>query len=75
MPFRPTLWPTLFTVPREAFRDGAVYVLAAGRARRVAVERAGEEGGDLLVRGALSVTQRVILDPVADGEAVKEIAR
>ncbi|MFB3065092.1 MAG: efflux RND transporter periplasmic adaptor subunit [Planctomycetota bacterium] len=67
--------PTLFTVPREAFRDGAVYVLAAGRARRVAVERAGEEGGDLLVRGALSVTQRVILDPVADGEAVKEIAR
>ncbi len=70
-----TTGPTLFRVPRRALRDGAVYVLAAGRARRVAVERAGEQGGDLLVRGPLSVTQRVILDPVGDGEAVKEIAR
>ncbi len=66
--------PQIFLVPKEAVRDGAVFVIdpTAHRARRIAVERAGEEGGDAVVRGALSVTHRVILDPVEDGDRVKE---
>jgi multidrug efflux pump subunit AcrA (membrane-fusion protein) len=69
--------PQLFRVPKQAVREGAVYVLdpAAGRARRVPVESAGEEEGDAVVRGALSVTHKVILDPVADGDRVKEATR
>jgi RND family efflux transporter MFP subunit len=69
--------PQLFLVPKEAVRDGAVFVVdpTARRARRIAVERVGEEGGDAVVRGDLSVTHRVILDPVEDGERVKEQAQ
>jgi multidrug efflux pump subunit AcrA (membrane-fusion protein) len=70
--------PQLFLVPRRAVRDGAVFVIdptGGGRARRIGVEGAGEEGDDSLVRGPLSVTHRVILDPVEDGERVKEIER
>ncbi len=69
--------PQLFVVPKQAVRDGAVFVVdpTAGRARRIAVERAGEEGGDAVVRGDLSVTHRVILDPVEDGDRVKEGSR
>ncbi|HEX5135431.1 MAG TPA: efflux RND transporter periplasmic adaptor subunit [Planctomycetota bacterium] len=66
--------PQVFLVPRGAVRDGAVFVVdpAEGRARRIPVETAGEEGGDVAVKGALSATHRVILDPVKDGERVKE---
>jgi hypothetical protein len=66
--------PQLFLVPKGAVREGAVFVVdpTEGRARRVPVEGAGEEGGDAVVRGALSVTHRVILDPVEDGDRVKE---
>ncbi len=41
-------------------------------ARRVPVEQVGEEQGMVVVRGALSVTQKVILDEVEDGERVEE---
>lgn len=64
----------LFRIPRSAVRDGAVFVIdptGGGRARRVAVEKAGEEGDDWLVKGDLSVTQRVILETVGEGEAVR----
>jgi RND family efflux transporter MFP subunit len=63
----------VFRVPRAAVRGGAVFVVdpAEGRARKVAVETAGEEGGDVLVRGPLSPTQEVILDQVEDGERVQ----
>jgi len=66
--------PQLFLVPNGAVRDGAVFVIdpTAKRARRIAVERVGEEGGDAVVRGELSMTHRVILDAVADGDRVKE---
>jgi multidrug efflux pump subunit AcrA (membrane-fusion protein) len=66
--------PQLFLVPKGAVRDGSVFVLdpTEGVARRIPVESAGEEGGDAVVRGALSVTHRVILDPVHDGDRVKE---
>lgn len=69
--------PQLFLVPKGAVRDGAVFVVdpTAGRARRIAVERVGDEGSDAVVRGALSVTHRVILDPVEDGDRVKEQSR
>jgi multidrug efflux pump subunit AcrA (membrane-fusion protein) len=72
-----TTAPQLFLVPKAAVREGAVFVVdpTGGRARRIPVESAGEEGGDAVVRGALSVTHRVILDPVEDGERVKEESR
>ncbi|MFI5402917.1 MAG: HlyD family efflux transporter periplasmic adaptor subunit [Planctomycetota bacterium] len=69
--------PQLFLVPKEAVREGVVFVVdpTEGRARRIAVERVGEEGGDAVVQGDLSVTHRVILDPVEDGDRVKEQAQ
>jgi multidrug efflux pump subunit AcrA (membrane-fusion protein) len=72
-----TAAPQLFRVPGQAVRDEAVMILdpAAGRARRVPVEVLGEEEGDAVVHGALSVTHKVILDPVADGDREKEGAR
>jgi len=63
--------PTLFLVPKRAVRGGAVFVVAAGRARRIAVEQVGERGDSAVVKGALSPTQRVILDEIEDGERVK----
>lgn len=68
----------LFRIPRSAARGDAVFVVdprGGGRARRVAVERVGEEGEELIVRGELSVSHRVILDPVEDGDRVKEVER
>jgi hypothetical protein len=71
----PAAGPALFRVPRSGVRDGAVFVFdptEGGRARRVAVEVVEESGEHAVVRGALSVAQRVILDPVEDGERVEE---
>ena len=62
-------------VPKAALRDGAVFVLDPrrdGRARRVAVERVGDAGDAVEVKGALSETQRVILDAVEDGQRVTD---
>lgn len=62
-------------VPKAALRDGAVFVLDPrrdGRARRVAVERIGDAGDAVEVKGALSETQRVILDAVEDGQRVAD---
>ncbi len=66
-----------FRVPREAVRGGAVFVFdpATKRARRVAVDVVTEEGGDAVVRGPLSPTQRVVLDDVTDGDAIREEQR
>jgi hypothetical protein len=71
----PAAGPALFRVPKASVRDGAVFVFdptGGGRARRVSVEVVRETGEDAVVRGALSVAQRVILDPVEDGERVEE---
>ncbi|MBK8975590.1 MAG: efflux RND transporter periplasmic adaptor subunit [Planctomycetes bacterium] len=67
----------VFVVPDAAVRDGAVYVFdpRSGTVRRVAVERVGQDGALVLVRGPLSPTHRIALDPVADGERVQEIAQ
>jgi RND family efflux transporter MFP subunit len=71
---QPGAGPQLFLVPKEAVRGGAVFVIdpAARRARRVAVERVADEGSDAVVKGELSVTHRVILDPVEDGAPVED---
>lgn len=63
-----------FAVPSAAVRDGAVYVYdtAAGRARAVSVTVIGADAGRSIVRGELSITQRVITVEVEDGEAVEE---
>lgn len=61
-------------VPKAAVRDGRVHVFdpKSGRARAVTVTAAGEDGDDAIVRGDLSPTHRVVLDPVTDGEAIQE---
>ncbi|MHC4952803.1 MAG: HlyD family efflux transporter periplasmic adaptor subunit [Planctomycetota bacterium] len=65
----------LFLVPRGAVREGRVHLFdpaEGGVARAVDVEIVGDAERDVVVRGALSVTQRVILDAVKAGERVKE---
>ncbi len=63
-----------FRVPKAAVQDGSVFVFdpVAHRARAVAVEIVGERGDEVLVRGELSVTQKVVLAAVQDGERVEE---
>jgi len=63
--------PALFLVPRAALKSGAVFVVGEGVARRITVEQVGERGSDVVVRGALSATHRVILDDVDEGEHVQ----
>jgi multidrug efflux pump subunit AcrA (membrane-fusion protein) len=63
--------PALFVVPAAAVRNGAVFVVGDGRARRVPVEKVGDRGSDAVVKGVLSATQRVILDAVEEGERVR----
>jgi len=68
---------TAFRVPASAVQDGRVFVFdpQRGAARAVAVEVVGEQQGERVVRGELSPTQRVVLDPVTDGERITEIRR
>ncbi|MHC4958958.1 MAG: efflux RND transporter periplasmic adaptor subunit [Planctomycetota bacterium] len=63
--------PALFVVPAAAVRNGSVFVVGDGRARRVAVEKVGDRGSDVVVKGDLSPTQQVILDAVEEGERVE----
>tara|TARA_R110002074_G_scaffold253676_1_gene425757 strand:- start:147 stop:671 length:525 start_codon:yes stop_codon:yes gene_type:complete len=60
-------------VPKTAVNDGKVYLFdpKSGTARAVAVEVLGEDGDAAIVRGELSPTHRVVLDPVTDGEAIQ----
>jgi multidrug efflux pump subunit AcrA (membrane-fusion protein) len=63
-----------FRVPSEAVRGDAVFVLdptKGGRARRVPVKVVQVVGGATEVEGALGLSQKVILDPVEDGERVR----
>ena len=62
---------------RAAVRGGAVFVYdpASRRVRAVDVQVDGEDGPDVIVRGALSPTQRVAIDAVDDGEVVTEATR
>lgn len=66
-----------FLVPKDAVQNGSVFVIdpTRGVARGIAVEVVGEQNGAAIVRGDLSVTQKLILDPVTAGEAVQEQTR
>jgi len=68
---------TAFRVPAAAVQDGVVFVLdpKSGRARAIPVDVVGQEGDDRVVRGELSPTQRVVLEPVTDGEAIRELSQ
>ncbi|MCK5944503.1 MAG: HlyD family efflux transporter periplasmic adaptor subunit, partial [Planctomycetes bacterium] len=63
-----------FRVPKAAVRGGQVFVYepASRSARAVTVEVVGERDGAAIVRGPLSPTQKVVLDPVEHGESVVE---
>ena len=62
-----------FLVPNAAVLGDAVFVFdpAHGTARRIPVQTAGKAADGTLVRGELSIAQRVITAPVADGERVR----
>ncbi|MBL8755113.1 MAG: HlyD family efflux transporter periplasmic adaptor subunit [Planctomycetes bacterium] len=62
-----------FLLPKVALRDGVVFVFdpAARAARAVPVEKVGDSGDDVVVRGELSVAQRVVTVPVQPGERVR----
>lgn len=66
-----------FRLPAAAVQNGRVFVFdpASGTARGIAVEVVQQEANGVVVRGELSVTQRAILVPVADGERVREESR
>jgi multidrug efflux pump subunit AcrA (membrane-fusion protein) len=63
-----------FLVPKAAVRGGRVFVFdpSRGTARAVAVTVTGDQGENAIVRGELSITQRLVLGEVEDGEAVRE---
>jgi hypothetical protein len=68
---------TAFVVPKTALHGSNVFVFdpQRQRARAIAVTKVVEQGDDVVVRGELSVTQKVVLVPVADGDAIREEAR
>ncbi|HZN41622.1 MAG TPA: HlyD family efflux transporter periplasmic adaptor subunit [Planctomycetota bacterium] len=63
-----------FMVPKAALRGDAVFVFdpSRERARAVPVQVVHEQGDDVVVRGELSVTQKVVLVAVVDGESIRE---
>lgn len=66
-----------FVVPKAAVHGAAVFRFdpSARRARAVPVTVLQERADGVVVRGELSVAQRVILVPVVDGERVREEER
>ncbi|MFK7739267.1 MAG: efflux RND transporter periplasmic adaptor subunit [Planctomycetota bacterium] len=72
----------LFLVPARAVQSGTtaeddterdvvfVYEPRSGTARGIAVKAAGTQGDSRIVRGALSPTQRVVLDAVSHGQRI-----
>lgn len=69
--------PVAFRLPAAAVQNGRVFVFdpSSGTARGIAVEVVQQEANGVVVRGELSVTQRAILAPVAEGERVREDSR
>jgi multidrug efflux pump subunit AcrA (membrane-fusion protein) len=69
--------PMAFRLPPAAVQDGRVFVFdpSTGTARGIAVEVVQQDANGIVVRGELSVAQRAILVPVADGERVREESR
>jgi multidrug efflux pump subunit AcrA (membrane-fusion protein) len=68
---------TAFRVPKAAVQNSRVFVFdpTSSTARGIAVEVVQEDANGTVVRGELSVTQRVILVPVRAGERVQEESR
>ena len=68
----------IFRIPREAMREGAVYVFdprRGGRARRVDVKTVHQDDTIAHVRGALTRSSQVILDAVDDGDSVRAVGQ
>lgn len=66
-----------FVVPKAALQGDRVFVFdpAQRRARAVQVAKLTDQGDDVVVRGDLSVTQRVVLGAVTEGEMLREESR
>lgn len=65
---------TAWCIPKAAVQDGRIYLFDPKNrtAREVAVEVLGEDGDATIVRGDLSPTHRVVIEPVSNGEAIQE---
>ncbi len=76
-PAQPGGGDAAFVVPKAAVHGNTVFRFdpSARCARAVAVTVLQERADGVVVRGELSVAQRVILVPVADGERVREEER
>jgi len=63
-----------FRVPAAAVQGNQVFVYdpKQGIARAVPVQVVGDDGDARIVRGELSPTQQVVIEPVTDGEAIQE---
>jgi len=63
-----------FRVPASAIQNGQVHVFdpKSSTARAINIEVLREDGDDRIVRGDLSPTQRVVIELVTDGEAIRE---
>lgn len=63
-----------FRVPAAAVQGNQVFIYDPKQsiARAVPVQVVGEDGDSRIVRGELSPTQQVVLEPVTDGEAIQE---
>jgi RND family efflux transporter MFP subunit len=68
---------TAFVVPKAAVRQDLVFVFdpALGTAHAVAVKVEKQQGEDVVVRGELSITHKVVLVPVLAGEHLREETR
>jgi multidrug efflux pump subunit AcrA (membrane-fusion protein) len=64
----------VWRVPKAAVHDGRVFLFdpKSSTAREVTVEVLGEDGDATIVRGDLSPTHRVVVEPVSNGEAIQE---
>ncbi len=63
-----------FRVPDAAVQNGGVFVYdptGGGRARRVAVRVISSASGYSVIEGELGISNKVILDPIEDGAAVR----
>jgi len=66
-----------FVVPKAALQGDRVFVFdpQRSRVRGVPVTKITDQGDDVVVKGDLSVTQRVALQPVTDNETIRDEGR
>jgi RND family efflux transporter MFP subunit len=65
--------PAVITVPREAVKDGRVWIVSDGKLREQAVEVGGERGDSVVVRSGLLGGEAVVVGSEGEIEAGKKV--